>query len=222
MFEEECVTLVYYKRDLDFKMYINVGSIEGSQDFRMYIEDDTHEFWISYAVIPCMFGCLLDATYALCGEIGDKIPMGIGVKIEEECSDEVNYNRITKVIASTSWDDEGTSMEWSLSRELQNNDDNLIIINIEYIGEKNEKYRYKVRLVDWCYAIAKATTLLLALSGISGFHFASIEDNIDIVRFLIIKHIGLTEKIENYCTKNLDGNPFSLLKDELELLTFEM
>ena len=210
----------YQKRDCDIKFDVWFGSSEGRQCCDFSFDSEKHEFGLSYAM-GSLFGSLLDAIYSLCIELLDNGP--IPTKTEHEHDDPEQLHRITGIISYADWDDEGTTLEWRFSRKLDDNDNNMISVDLEYYGEKDTKYHYDVKLTDLCYAVAKAVTQVLNKSGISGYHYSAIHDSIDMVRFLAVKHIGLTGSVESICEKASEpGLPFSSLKEELELIKLEM
>jgi hypothetical protein len=75
-----------------------------------------------------------------------------------------------------------------------------------------------------CYAVAKATTSIIKKYGLSGFHYKTEMDSIDVLHFLNVKHLGLFKKplspyYENFSNKKTDIVSFT---DEIELLLFDM
>ena len=210
----------YQKRDCSIKFDVCFESTEGSQYCEFSFDDEKHEFSLSYA-IGSLFDSLIDAVYGLCIELSDNGPMRL--KIEREHDDPNQQYRITGIKSFASWDDEGTTLEWCLSRKLDNNENNMVSVDLEYYGNKNKKYHYEVQLVDLCYAVAKAATEILGQAGICGYHYSALHDSIDMVRYLAVKYIGLTGTIKRLCEDDSElFLPFSSLEEELKLIKYKM
>ena len=133
----------YKKRNCNIKFNLSFTEYDGSQSCDFSINGENHNFWLSYA-LGDLFGSLLDCVYGLCIEVLDDRE---NPHIKYEDNDPARENVITRIISSTYWDGEGPSLEWTLSRELDNNDNNIIDISLDYdYGER--VYQYKVKLTD--------------------------------------------------------------------------
>ena len=207
---------MYEKRDCPITIELSLyRTPEGSQNCRFTINGDHHSFWISYANGIHMFGKLLDDIYGLCIEVDDPT-------IDRRIKYEANENHtITRISTETAWDGEGTMLVWTMIRELYGNEQNTVNIHINNnFGEA--EYDYQVKLEDVCYAIAKAITDVLKQVGICGYHFHSIDDSIDMVRFLIVKEIALSGNKTSLFNVVEKEPLFSSLQKELALIEFEM
>ncbi len=207
----------YQKRDCPIDFDLKLGGFYGSQSCSFQICGDKHDYWFSYAMGD-LFGRLLNNVYGLCIEVNDPYT---DHSIKYITSDSACDYRITKIAATTIWDSEGEDLEWTITRDLDNNEDKIVKITLDYnYGEKI--YSYEVKLVDLCYALAKAVTNLLKESGFCGYHFSTDRDYIDIVSFLMVKHIALTGNRIDFTPDNYYCLQFSSLEQELELIRFDM
>ena len=109
----------YKKRNCNIKFNLSFTEYDGSQSCDFSINGENHNFWLSYA-LGDLFGSLLDCVYGLCIEVLDDRE---NPHIKYEDNDPARENVITRIISSTYWDGEGPSLEWTLSRELDNNMD---------------------------------------------------------------------------------------------------
>lgn len=172
-----------------------------------------------------MLGDFIDVLYELYMESNDEAR----TRKMKYLHDDPSSNIITGIIAEIDWDNEGDELHWKIERRLYEPKIMLDIrLNYDFDIEKKE-FNYTVSYFDLCYAIAKATTLLLKQTGLIGYHFLGEWDYIDIHHFLYIKHLGIFGKpIPYFPYPHEEFDPYTVgdkktsFEDEMQLLTFEM
>ena len=211
----EMIDTAFKKRQCPVKFDLSFGGFDGTQYCTVTVYDDVYRFWISDAMGD-LFGSMLDIIYALNIEFNDP---KTDHTIEYILDDPENTSRITELKADTLWDSEGTDMRWTFSRKLDNNDKQ--IVDVEMNFDFNEIKKYKIELPDLNYAVSRAVTDILKKSGFCGYHFSTNFDYINIVNFLMLKNLSLTGRALNFSYYD-DGCRSSVLKDEIDLLLFDM
>ena len=209
------IDMAFKKRQCPVKFDLSFGGFDGTQYCTVTVYDDVYRFWISDAMGD-LFGSMLDIIYALNIEFNDP---KTDHTIEYILDDPENPYRITELKADTLWDSEGTDMRWTFSRKLDNNDKQ--IVDVEMNFDFNEIKKYKIELPDLNCAVSRAVTDILKKSGFCGYHFSKNFDYINIVNFLMLKNLSLTGRALNF-SYYYDGCRSSVLKDEIDLLLFDM
>lgn len=114
-----------------------------------------------------MLGDFIDVLYELYMESNDEAR----TRKMKYLHDDPSSNIITGIIAEIDWDNEGDELHWKIERRLYEPKIMLDIrLNYDFDIEKKE-FNYTVSYFDLCFAIAKATTLLLKQTGLIGYHF---------------------------------------------------
>lgn len=194
----------------------------GRQLYSLTINGEKHTHGVSSAVSD-MLGDMIDVLYEMYLESND-CSHASRVRYLHDDPDSIV---ITGVTGSFSWDNEGETIDWTLSRRLYT-DDNLLDIQADYnYGEKI--YQYRVQFFDMCYAVAKAATAVISETGIPGYHYLSERDEIDIHHLLYIKYLGIfrrpfpfSDVLPDAGQVNSPRDKNSLFSDEIELLRFEL
>lgn len=193
------------------------------QHYTLTINGDQHSLLISSAVSE-MLGAMVDVLYELYLESNDDSHAERVKYLEDDPASRIT---ITGATGSFTWDNEGDTIAWTLTRRLYQKP---IMLDVEADYDCGEKvYQYRVPYFDMCYAVAKAATSVIAQAGIVGYHFMSEIDKINIHHLLYIKHLGIFEETYPFtpaCHDPSDrysaGDRFSDLSDEIELLRFEL
>ena len=194
----------------------------GWQQYSLSINGEKHTHGVSSAV-SSMLGDMIDVLYEMYLESNDFSHASRVRYLHDDPDSPV----ITGVTGSFSWDNEGETIDWTLSRRLYT-DEILLDIEADYnCGEK--LYQYQVPFFDMCYAVAKAASAVISETGILGYHFLSERDKIDIHHLLYIKYLGIFRRpfpYSDYLPEDGHMNSLrgknSLFADEIELLRFEL
>ena len=145
------------------------------------------------------------------------------VKFVERCEE---YPAVVREIphkATMTWDEEGSSSDWTFTREPTEDADFKLQIDITINRDEIQECSYNVRYKDFCYAVAKTCTEVLKSHGIYGYHYSTYEDDINLRHLLFIKAVALDCLEIRELTDNGRGlGESTSLEKELELLLFDM
>ncbi len=145
------------------------------------------------------------------------------VRIVERCKECPATIRNIPYRASFCWDEEGSSSNWTLTREPTENPDFELQIDIAINRSEKKQYSYKVRYKDFCYAVAKTCTDVLKSHGIYGYHHSTYVDDLNLRHLLFVKAVALDCLEVRQLTDNGDGlGESTSFEKEMELLLFDM
>lgn len=203
----------YIFRECPLKFHLEYGNVEGSQTCHFELDGEKYSWWLSYAM-GSLFGSMLNAVYGLLIEIPDD------KHITYERDDSENERKVTGVTTSSTWDNEGEQLKWTFRRDLNRNDW-IIDMTVDYqFGKK--VYKGQIELIDLCYAITSALTDYIKQIGFCCYHFASVDDSIEIVRFLILKHYALTGEIKKFYDDDYGNIKYFSFEEEMDLIKQSM
>ncbi len=189
--------------------------MDGWQSFDFVICGDKHQFQASGAV-SCLMGDLLNVLCDMYIETKDCCDCD---RAKAVCDNQLMPFRITGMEATMSWDDEGNGLYWYFYRKIDDKN-NMLTIKLNYDSKK--EFRYEVPYFEFCYAVAKAATKVIKQTGFIGFHYSAEHGGgVDIRHLLQVKHLGIFKKpYPLILDSEYEGK--ELLKDEIELLMFDM
>lgn len=164
----------------------------------------------------------VDYWDGVCEYIGGEYKV---VKIVEHCNDCPAVIRSIPHKAELHWGEECWSYShWTFTREPTEDRDFELQIDIHLSrDEEEERFSYKVRYKDLCYAVAKTCTEVLKSHGIYGYHHSTYTDDINLRHLLFIKAAALDcLEIRKPTFVGDTYRTTTSFKDELELLLFDM
>ncbi|MBQ8605756.1 MAG: hypothetical protein IJ408_03385 [Clostridia bacterium] len=197
------------KKDCNIKIKLEPS---GTQFLGIYFDFGKMKF--SFGPSSCMsgqFGELVSALYSLYSENYD----GHNEWYDREA---ITYNdhTIHTIKANVSWDNEGTIMDFTMTRKITEE-----VISIDIKTTDGEEYSIAVDGKSFCYAVAKACTDVLKEYGIYGYRCSTEYDTFKLHQLLFIKAYALDcmqvrELVYQDDCQKTDFNK------EIELLIFDM
>ena len=129
------------------------------------------------------------------------------------------------VIGSVSFDEEGSSVDFSLKRKKSEESiDFPVDVTIEIHRSEDKKYSYSIYFSDLCYAITDAYTKAIKKYGLYGYAKGSYGDYTKISQVLFLKSIAIKDL--GYLNIEYDRfERFSMntnILNEIELLFFDL
>lgn len=225
------------KRDCKIKMkLVPYGS--GWTDF--YVNFDNEELYFTItSAFGDNFSSLIEALYYLHPKQNDPYD-NMDIEYYDGVIDIIdNEYKVVKIVkqydnapaiirpipykATFNWQEEGTSSEWTLTREPTEDEDFDLQIDISVYREEEKRYSYKVRYKELCYAVAKTCTKVLKSHGIYGYHYSTYEDDINLRHLLFIKAVALDSlEVRELTDMGDELGESTCFEKELELLLFDM
>lgn len=206
----------YQKRDCGISFSVDCIST-GWETFCFSFDNIKYHEFTTASSVGEMLGKLIRMLYELYIE-------RTRVYTEEDRDEAVKHicedgGVIKQIIGKITLDNEGQTLELSISRNINPNL-KMLQIHLDYdYGE--DLYDYQVDMFDMFYAVSKGVTEVIKKAGLCGYHFMTDRDNIDTMKFLQIKSLALTKELIPLYTGENDIS-YSSIKEEMELLMFEM